>query len=44
MNISNINDFVNVKNEILKWFTNTVDQEIDVSVVVSRIYQKYYYL
>ena len=38
MNISNINNFINVKNDILKCFANSVPQAMDVSVTVARIY------
>ena len=38
MNISNINNFINVKNDILKCFANAVPQAMDVSVTVARIY------
>ena len=38
MNISNINNFINVKNDILKCFANAVPQAMDVSVTVVRIY------
>ena len=38
MNISNINNFINVKNDILKCFANAVTQAMDVSVTVARIY------
>ena len=38
MNISNINNFINVKNNILKCFANAVPQAMDVSVTVARIY------
>lgn len=38
MNISNINNFRNVKNDILKCFANAVPQAMDVSVTVARIY------
>lgn len=38
MNINNINNFINVKNDILKCFANAVPQAMDVSVTVARIY------
>ena len=38
MNISNINNFIHVKNDILKCFANAVPQAMDVSVTVARIY------
>ena len=38
MNISNINNFINVKNDILKCFANAVPQAMDVYVTVARIY------
>lgn len=38
MNISNINNFINVKNNILKCFVHEVAQATDVSVTVARIY------
>ena len=38
MNISNINNFINVKNDILKCLANAVPQAMDVSVTVARIY------
>ena len=38
MNTSNINNFINVKNDILKCFANAVPQAMDVSVTVARIY------
>ena len=38
MNISNINNFINVKNDILKCVANAVPQAMDVSVTVARIY------
>ena len=38
MNMSNINNFINVKNDILKCFANAVPQAMDVSVTVARIY------
>ena len=31
MNISNINNFINVKNDILKWFAHAVVQATDVT-------------
>ena len=39
MNISNINNFINVKNNILKCFVHEVAQATDVSVTVARIYR-----
>ena len=39
MNISNINNFINVKNDILKCFAHAVAQATDVSVVGARIYR-----
>ena len=39
MNISNINNFINVKNNILKCFVHEVAQATDVSVAVARIYR-----
>ena len=38
MNISNINNFITVKNDILKCFANAVPPAMDVSVTVARIY------
>ena len=37
MNISNINNFINVKNDILKCFANAVPQAMDVSVTVAKM-------
>ena len=39
MNISNINNFIKVKNDILKWFAHAVAQATDVSVAWARIYR-----
>ena len=38
MNISIINNLINLKNDILKCFANAVPQAMDVSVTVARIY------
>ena len=38
MNISDINNFINVINYILKCFAHAVAQAADVSVAVTRIY------
>ena len=39
MNISNMKNFVNAKNDILKCFAHAVAQATDVSVAVARIYR-----
>ena len=39
MNISNINNFINVKNDILKCFAHAVAQATDVSIAGARIYR-----
>ena len=39
MNISNTNNFINVKNDILKCFAHAVAQATDVSIAVARIYR-----
>ena len=39
MNISNMKNFVNAKNDILKCFAHAVAQATDVSVVGARIYR-----
>ncbi|WP_290453028.1 hypothetical protein [Romboutsia ilealis] len=39
MNISNINNFINIKNNVLKCFAHAVAQATDVYVAVARIYR-----
>ena len=39
MNISNINNFIKVKNDILKCFAHAVAQATDVSIAGARIYR-----
>ena len=39
MNISNINNFIKVKNDILKWFAHAVAQATDISIARARIYR-----
>ena len=39
MNISNMKNFVNAKNDILKCFAHAVAQATDVSVAGARIYR-----
>ena len=39
MNISNMKNFVNAKNDILKCFVHVVAQATDVSVAGARIYR-----